>query len=99
MYPSWFNCNEKACHCVGRYYTFGTYEFMHENFSDEHAEFGRKLRNNYAQFMRTGEMDDFEKITTRSGENTLKQFKSIQNIHLYVDKLSTFSFKKDVFRL
>lgn len=59
LYPSWFNCLEKACHCVGRYYFFGTYEFMHEKVAPELKEYGSRLRRNYAKFIKTGEMDDF----------------------------------------
>ena len=59
LYPSWFNCLEKACHCVGRYYFFGTYEFMHEKIAPELIEYGFRLRTNYAKFIKTGEMEDF----------------------------------------
>lgn len=55
------SCHEKACHCVGRYYFFGTYE---RDWGDEIdadlRTFGKAIRDNYVTFMRTGKMDNFK---------------------------------------
>ena len=54
------SCYEKSCHCVGKYYFFGTYEIYGDEVDSDLRKFGKAIRDNYVTFMRTGKMDVFK---------------------------------------